>query len=255
MPEEVTTTEEQTQETAVAQPFRREIDLGDGSGVQVFEAETAEALIDKLTEAQRNATAKIRDLSRRARTTGSPELAAAPKPLQGRRLTVDEQAILAQEFQATPESAFEKMMRAGTGLTPEELRQEVQSWREERAATEAARQTEVFMAEYPDYEPTPENGEAMVDYLRSRNLAPTSRNFAIAFDDLSARGLLAREKPSEGRIATEEPKRETRPAHSGLSARDGRAARPQPVSEEAALAKMSTRDMEDYILRRYGGNR
>src|SRR5690348_17341391 len=44
-----------------ATKFRREIDLGDGSGKQVFEADSAEELIDKLTTAQENATRKIRE--------------------------------------------------------------------------------------------------------------------------------------------------------------------------------------------------
>src|SRR5271169_3438922 len=42
--------------------YRYEIDLGDGSGKQVFEGETPEVLIEKLGE-ERNATIKIRELS------------------------------------------------------------------------------------------------------------------------------------------------------------------------------------------------
>src|SRR5690348_12024093 len=43
--------------------YQREIDLGDGSGVQVFRADSLEELVDKLAEAQRNATRKIRELN------------------------------------------------------------------------------------------------------------------------------------------------------------------------------------------------
>lgn len=43
------------------------IDIGDGAGVQVFEAETETELIAKLVIAQENATRKIRDLNRRLR--------------------------------------------------------------------------------------------------------------------------------------------------------------------------------------------
>jgi len=38
-------------------------DLKDGSGIQVFEADTQEALIDKLIEAHVHATRKIRELT------------------------------------------------------------------------------------------------------------------------------------------------------------------------------------------------
>ncbi len=41
------------------------IDLEDGSGVQVFKAEDAAGVIQKLTVAQANATAKIRELHER----------------------------------------------------------------------------------------------------------------------------------------------------------------------------------------------
>lgn len=46
------------------QTFKRVIDLGDGSGTQVFEADSADALADKLAEAQKHATIKIRELSK-----------------------------------------------------------------------------------------------------------------------------------------------------------------------------------------------
>src|ERR1700730_17749344 len=38
--------------------FTRTIDLGDGSGIQVFKAATLEKLLDKLSDAQVNATKK-----------------------------------------------------------------------------------------------------------------------------------------------------------------------------------------------------
>ena len=43
--------------------YRREIDLGDGSGVQVFEGSSYDELIDKLANAQLHATRKIKELS------------------------------------------------------------------------------------------------------------------------------------------------------------------------------------------------
>lgn len=65
------------------QTFRREIDLGDGSGKQVFEADSADGLVDKLAEAQRNATIKIRELSKAAKPV------EPPKPVKDTR-TVEE---------------------------------------------------------------------------------------------------------------------------------------------------------------------
>jgi 16S rRNA G966 N2-methylase RsmD len=45
--------------------YQKRIDLQDGSGVQVFEAESPEQLVDILVESQRHATKKIREQSRR----------------------------------------------------------------------------------------------------------------------------------------------------------------------------------------------
>jgi hypothetical protein len=39
--------------------FRKEIDLGDGSGVQVFEADTPDGLVNMIREARRAAEAKF----------------------------------------------------------------------------------------------------------------------------------------------------------------------------------------------------
>src|SRR5581483_2684932 len=44
--------------------YERKIDLGDGSGVQIFRAASLEDLVDKLAKAQENATRKIREQNR-----------------------------------------------------------------------------------------------------------------------------------------------------------------------------------------------
>src|SRR6266568_7729436 len=79
--------------------YRREIDLGDGSGTQVFEGETLEELVDKLADAQKHATRKIRDLNRQAKEVAAPP---APKPL-----TPDEEYLVSQQLQSNPSKAFE----------------------------------------------------------------------------------------------------------------------------------------------------
>src|SRR5579859_5622922 len=74
--------EDDQPETFVA---RRELDLGDGAGIEVFEAEGAtekealEALADKIAEGKRNATKKIRDQELELRELRSRN-AEKPKP-------------------------------------------------------------------------------------------------------------------------------------------------------------------------------
>ena len=66
--------------------YQRRIDLGDGSGVQVFNAGSMEELVDKLVTAQENATKKIRELN-----------AAVPKPQVQKERSADEEFVLSQE--------------------------------------------------------------------------------------------------------------------------------------------------------------
>src|SRR5690349_14030031 len=79
--------EEQEDEPAET-VFRRTIDLGDGSGVQVFEAPTLEELVDKLAEAQRNASKKIREL--------------VIKKKEEEKTTADEEFVTAQNLMSRP---------------------------------------------------------------------------------------------------------------------------------------------------------
>src|SRR5215472_8244458 len=77
----------------VQQKFERVIDLGDGSGVQKFTADSMEELVDKLARAQEHATRKIREQARQIKTglgliTPDPE---TPIPeYKPRRLSDDE---------------------------------------------------------------------------------------------------------------------------------------------------------------------
>src|SRR5437868_2462551 len=72
------------------QVFSRTIDLGDGSGVQVFEAPTLEELVDKLAKAQENATRKIRELAAKVKIEPAPETKS--------KLSPDEEFVLGQEM-------------------------------------------------------------------------------------------------------------------------------------------------------------
>jgi hypothetical protein len=144
-----------------------EIDLEDGSGVQVFEAEgTSEAeaqknLNDKLVEAQRNATKKIREQGTRLR-----ELEAAnkkPETPQIKELSPDDEFVITQELQKTPSKAFRKMFKQFTGYEPEEFSTVKQAFdafkRGQDAATVSSAAVSAFLASHPDYEDEGKEGE------------------------------------------------------------------------------------------------
>jgi hypothetical protein len=99
--EEVAEEEEETEYIV-----RREIDLGDGSGVQVFsgkgatQAEAYEAYIDKINAAQASATRKIRELSKQVKTE---------KVLTDQE-KADIEYVTRQRFQKEPEKVVEELV-------------------------------------------------------------------------------------------------------------------------------------------------
>jgi hypothetical protein len=68
--------------------FRREIDLEDGSGKQVFEGATLDELVENLANAQKNATKKIREQAAKLK---SQEQASKPPTAEERLAAIESQ--------------------------------------------------------------------------------------------------------------------------------------------------------------------
>lgn len=186
--------EDDAAETFVA---RREIDLGDGSGVQVFEAEgesekeSLEALADKIADAQRNATKKIREQEAelkelRARTSKPPE----PK-----QITDDEEYVYSQELQKKPLATLKKMWKELTGYEVEDFVTAKQAADAVTAAQRSTQAINTFIATHPDYEDDPKaggdkNGQLMRMKLAEMGLPCTSENLSKAYSQLKQSGLL-----------------------------------------------------------------
>lgn len=151
--EEVEQGEEETEQEA-PKVFRREIDLGDGSGKQVFEAGSLEDLVEKLANAQANATRKIRDLNK--------ELKSKPKPEPPvKELSADEEFVLAQEMMATPSAAIKKLFKQMVGMDITEFRTAVdrvnafESAQKDQEARNTAGNN--FLTAHPEYVQTEGN--------------------------------------------------------------------------------------------------
>jgi hypothetical protein len=208
---------------------RREIDLGDGSGKQVFEADTPDGLLDKLAEAQTNATRKIRELTTELRTkpAATPEparAAAAPKVL-----TADEKYLIAEEFKTDPDAAMDRLMKAKAGMTMSEFTRTVEQVRRVAATMSERSEAEEFLAKHPDYRPTARNGKTMSMYIKANGLEPTAENFEKAYQELGSGGLL--ETTAEKPQPAAPPRAEVRPSRSGLSPRSGRGEQRAPAGE------------------------
>lgn len=183
---------EETEEKVEEKPtvFRREIDLGDGSGKQVFEAESLEALTDKLVEAQRNATKKIRELSREVKV----EKAAEKEP--ERELTADEEFLLSQELLNHPSKTQKKLLEGLFGMSLDEVKAAMEDARAMRQAKRADEAANKFIEATPDFHACPANAQRINKYLSVHKLECTVENLATAYEELNSLGLLE-QKPQE----------------------------------------------------------
>lgn len=195
---------------------RREIDLGDGSGVQVFEAEgesekgALEALADKVIEAQANATKKIREQEAELRDLRA-RAAEKPKP---REISADDEYVIAQEMAKTPTVAFRKMFKDLTGYEVEDFGDMKRAADAMRTAQQTNGAINTFIATHPDYEDAGDigvkNGAVMRMKLAELGLPATSENLSKAYSHLKQSGLLvlkSEEANSEATEKTEETER------------------------------------------------
>lgn len=189
-------------EAAEQQTFERRIDLGDGSGVQVFRGATQDELLDKLTEAQANATRKIRELNRQAKLGRDLSEAQKDELQQARTvaaLTADERLKLTQDIfdaDAAPK-AIRRVIEAELGLSLDDVKSSIQQARASARAQRERLEAEAFIDATPDYKPCRQNMDAMTEYLKAHRLAVTQKNLQLAYEDLKDGGLLVLETRTE----------------------------------------------------------
>ncbi len=223
--------------------YRREIDLGDGAGVQVFEGGSYDELIDKLANAQLHATRKIRELSAVKKAEAAKE-----------ELTPEQEFLLAQELTSKPSKVLKSVFESMVGMPIEEFKKK-QAKLEQLESNQSSEQAAVeFVNATPDYFANPRNGERMTRYLQTYKMERTTENFKKAFADLSGSGLLEAKPASNGaankqddpdtRIAEAEPRTVVtqRKAGSGLSSRGRSASSGQKT--ELTLADLEAMPME-----------
>lgn len=194
-------------ETTEAKPFRREIDLGDGSGIQVFEGDTWEELADAMAQAQANATRKIREQNTELQQLRHAELAQAEEELEPdepieqakpRALTAQERFDLARDSKDPDKAqdAWDRAFEARTGMKPEKFSEKATKDELNRRQAAAMRETTAFLAETPEYIECEENKLRMVGFMTKqktadgRKAAWTLNNLRIAYRKLKAAGLL-----------------------------------------------------------------
>lgn len=174
-----------------APKVERKIDLGDGSGVQVFSGETEAEVLDKLTEAQKNATIKIRELSQAKKRELKPDKREPLSEFKPRILSDMDIISLQNEIATNPASAFDKLFEAKVGATPDQFAKQAQLMSQVILQRQEEQDAVEFIAEHPDdYLPCPENVRAIERFLQAEGINLTRNNLEYAFLHLKEEGKL-----------------------------------------------------------------
>jgi hypothetical protein len=190
--------------------FRRVIQPVDEAGQplgspHVYEADTQEDLDEKMATAIAHGTRKIHELSRQI-TLESPALPQGAIPEEQipvwkpRDLTEEEKFIVKTD----PEKAFDIQHQARYGMSVEDKRKLDEETASNSRVMRAKAETDVFTEDHPDYYGCRENREAMVQYITKNRMAWHHTNLELAFQDLSAKGLL-KTRPEPVAAARTEP--------------------------------------------------
>jgi hypothetical protein len=191
--------------------YRRVIDLGDGAGKQVFEADNVDGLVDKLVKAQEHATKKIREQAEQLRIEEE----------QRKAEEASNDYIYSQELITKPTAAFKKLFKQTTGLDIDTFKtklERVEAFESAQAAREAATAQETEQAEaskafvdsHPEYIGNGRNGQLLVDRIELLQVRAQKKGenpdyqtlLEKAYQDLKSNGLLQL-KDEEADVDTE----------------------------------------------------
>jgi hypothetical protein len=248
-----------TDKKEVSGPFysERTIDLGDGAGVQVFKGkganreEALEDLTDKLAEAQRHASKKIRELSK-------------TKPVE-KTVSKEDEALYSAELLASPTVAFKKLFESVTGIPIEKLKTVTERAEVFQEGQQKKSVADQFISSHPDYLDNDRNGKLINKWLTLHNDF-SSEGFEKAYTDLAESGLL---QVKDGEASVEQKKTEAEAQRiadaaevessqrtrkgSGLSTQRRSAAPPPAAPTEEDMEKMSLDDLRKLANQQLAG--
>jgi len=148
--------------------YRKEIDNADGSGVDVYEAESLEELVDKIAEGKKNANKKIRELNAQVKAKAAAE----------QQTEEDVEYVVAEKLKKNPKQTIKEVV---TETIAEQ----------QEAIARSNRVQEHFVATHPDYKKVPENGQKITDWVKLHGYTEfTLDNLEKAYQDLKKSGLL-----------------------------------------------------------------
>jgi len=222
------------------------VDLGDGSGKQIFKGKTVGEVLAQYRQAQIHATRKIRELNRERKLAVTPDPAQEYPEYRPYQPSADELWQLSEDLKDPVKmaGALRRAFEWQLGASIDEVRTNLSQNRAEKVRSQIFAAGEAFMDAHPEYKRCQENEDAIFQFLDNRKLAYTRKNFEFAFEELKP-GLVLISKPetvvpasSETESRIEQPVTMTRPrtASTGLTPRTSSA-----VPLERKCARASTR--------------
>jgi len=199
---------------------RQEIDNGDGSGVDVYEAEgdteleAYKNLAAKIADGKANANKKIRELSSKVKVQTAEE----------KQTQVDLDYILQQRMKTEPAKAIKDLVAEEiTKISKAESDKKTQ----EAAAIQRSLATQQnFVDEHPDYVGNTRNGNVMRDWVLARGEKEfTTDNLNKAYEALKTDGLLELKDAQADGVAEVEAKDTQRTAAPKVEATQQRSQR------------------------------
>jgi hypothetical protein len=241
---------------------------------QKFEAETMEALVDKIAVAHENAAVAFYDTKKqlKAERVMTPDTGRPLRQFASRQLTGDERVKIAN-LRKDPNTAIDATrieVEALLGAPVDAVLAQLNEAEANRIAGLAREAVAIFLENTPEYIECDVNQEAMEKFLLKKELPVTVKNLQIAFDSLSEDKKLALRQPKPtteavpAAIPTVEPQVEPvseqtspisdapaptpRTASTGLSARGSSAPQNTPTPVKVGLthrdiAKMSAAEI------------
>ena len=212
----------------------RKIDIGDGSGVQVFSGETEAEVLDKLTEAQKNATIKIRELSQAKKRELKPDKREPLPEFKPRVLSDIDIVTIQNEMATNPAQAFDKLFEAKVGATPDQIARQSALMNQIILQRQEEQDAAEFISEHDDYLPCPENLRAMELFMQREGITMTRNNLEYAFLHLKEEGKLKMPSGQQEEIVPEKEEIVTKPPVSLSDRSNQRAVAPANIGAEAA---------------------
>ena len=216
--------------------FVKEIDLGDGSGVQKFEADTEAELIDKLVEAQTNATKEIRKLQRakpRARPQKRERTIEAQRPYaEPIQVSVQDDLDFATGLSVNPSKVFGRLFEASTGIKLADLRATREQVGEMVSQMEEQSNAQAFVTATPEFLPGKKNSDILLGILEDEELPVTQQNLSYAYQQAMDGALLELPAAPEPKPQAKETVTKVKRTQTGLSAADV-GQKPTPEADQA----------------------